>query len=145
MVEDFLLLLLLLLAGVDMMIVALLPALLLPLLLAVRNPNALPISRRDAAVSSLAVRLVTVIAPTSSTPMGMVGWLALWGARNAAERKIDNHIRLSVAITQIFTAHNSKSGQKRQATSGHQAHGDIPSRPFARLVAPRKLRKDTTR
>ena len=74
-VEDFLLLLLLLLAGVDMMIVALLPALLLPLLLAVRNPNALSISRRDATVSSLAVRLVAVIAATSSTPMGMVGWL----------------------------------------------------------------------
>ena len=36
--------------------------------------------------------------------------------------------RLSVAITPI-------SGPQRQATtSGHQAHGDIPSRPFARLV-----------
>ena len=71
-----LLLLCLLLAGVDMMIVAVaLPALLVPLLPAVRNPNALSISRRDASVSSLAVRLRVVVAATSSTPMGMVGWL----------------------------------------------------------------------
>ena len=69
------LLLLLLRAGVDMMMLAaLLPALILPLLLpAVRNPNALSISCRDAAVSSLAVRLRAVLVATSSTPMGMVG------------------------------------------------------------------------
>ena len=112
--EDFLLvpllLLCLLLAGVDMMLAALLPALLVPLLPAVRNPNALSISRRDASVSSLAVRLRVVVAVTSSTPMGMVGWL-----------------RRAILICGFDSMASVRRNhpQIQATTSGHQAHGDI--------------------
>ena len=114
--EDFLLvpllLLCLLLAGVDMMLKPQALDLLVPLLLAVRNPNALSISRRDASVSSLAVRLRVgvVVAVTSSTPMGMVGWLrrAILICLNLTA------CRLSVAITLKFRPRNGVR-PKRQA------------------------------